>query len=168
MQNGATSKMDTCQMKNLAFLPSRAPVPFSFCPLVLLQSLSGGYHWREKCMLGKAVWGAAWGWSAEGRRGHGCVAAPGPCCLPSLLGAFRSFRVCSAGYCRFIKPQWLKHKARQERGHGWTWTSAPAKQPLANQENPSQSSCEFQPSLLPSTSASLPHSDSNTLLLWMN
>lgn len=104
----------------------------SLSPPVLLQSL-----WVS---LGRAVHAGkqcgvlCLGWSAEERRGHGCVAALGPCCLPSLLGAFRSFRVCSAGYCRFIKPQWLKHNARQERGHGWTWTSPPAKQPLANQE----------------------------------
>lgn len=94
-----------------------------------------GIIW-ESSACWEAVWGAV-SWlvsrGVEGGR-HGCVAALGPCCLPSLLGAFRSFRVCSAGYCRFIKPQWLKHNSRQERGHGWTWTSAPAKHPLANQE----------------------------------
>lgn len=117
LQKGALTEMDTWLTEHFAFafLPSQPPVhPLS--PPVLLQSL-----WIS---LGRAVHAGkpcgvlCLGWSAEERRGHGCVVALGPCCLPSLLGAFRSFRVCSAGYCRFIKPQWLEHNARQERGHG--------------------------------------------------
>lgn len=85
-----------------AFLPYQPPVPSPVVYQSLWVSLEGTVHAGMLCgVLGL-------GWSAEERRGNDC-AAQGPCCLPFLLGAFRSFRVCSAGYCRFIKPQWLKH-----------------------------------------------------------
>lgn len=106
LQKGALSEMDTWLTEHLAFafLPSQPPIP-PLSPPVLLQSLwislGRALHAGKLC---RVLW---FGWSAEERRRHGCVAALGPCCLPSLLGAFRSFRVCSAGYCRFVKPKWL-------------------------------------------------------------
>lgn len=125
-QKGALSEMDTwlTERFKFAFLPSQPPVlPLS--PPVVLQSL--WISFRRTVHAGKWCGVLCLGWSAEERRRQGCVAALGPCCLPSFLAAFRSFRVCSGGYFRFIKPQWLKHNARQERGHGWTWTLVPAK-----------------------------------------
>lgn len=105
----ALSEMDTWLTEHsaLAFLPSQ---PSCSTPQPL--DISG-----ERSACWEAVWDAATRLVASKERWGG-AAAQGPRCLPSLLGAFRSFGVCSAGYCRFIKPQWLQHNARQERGRG--------------------------------------------------
>lgn len=105
---------------------------FLLFPLAQLQS---PWVWSRRAVhAGKLCGVQCLGWSAEEKKGHVCVVALGLCCLLSFLGAFRSLRFCSAGYCRFIKPKWLQHNARQERGRDWTWTLATAQQAPANQD----------------------------------
>lgn len=145
---GVLSEMDTLltEQFEFAFLPSRPLVPLSpFCST----TETVGYHWKEQCMLGSHV-GCCVSVGQQRRGGSaGYVVALGPCCLSSLLGAFRTFWVCSGGYCRFIKPQWLKHNARQEQGRGWTWTLVSPFKPLPNQG-------PFRRELIPAIPLSVP------------
>lgn len=118
--------MDTLltEQFEFAFLPSQSLVPFS---PVCSTTETFGYRWKEQCMLGNHV-GCCVSVGQQRRGGSiGYVVTLGPCCLSSLLGAFRTFWVCSSGYCRFIKPQWLTHNARREQGRDWTWTLVSSK-----------------------------------------
>lgn len=144
---GVLSEMDTLltELFEFAFLPSQPLVPlFPFCST----TETFGYHCKEQCMLGSHV-GCCVSVGQQRRGGStGYVVALGPCCLSSLLGAFRTFWVCSGGYCRFIKPQWLKRNAKQEQGRDWTWTL------FSSRQMPNQGS--FRRDLIPAIPLSVP------------
>lgn len=76
------------------------------CPLCFLSCSTpeplGRYRWWEQCMLGSCMWSCE-GLVSIGEEGQWlCCSSWPPAANSSLLSAFRSFRVCSAGYCRFI------------------------------------------------------------------
>lgn len=110
------------------------------------------------------------GWSVEKRRGHDRVAALGPCCLPSLLGAFRTFRVCSAGLLPPHKTSMAETQCQAGEG-SWLNLNLGSNQTTIGKPRSSKSK-ELANSNHPSLSTSACYCDINTsaenAIVWMH
>lgn len=125
---GALSEIDTWLMEHFAFafLPSPPPAPsFSLSSLSSHSPRLPSYSTPEALgIFGEsgACWEAVWGalaWLVSGGKEGARLCCGSRPLLPVVFPwCFQAFRVCSTGYCRFIKPQWPTHNARQERGQG--------------------------------------------------